>query len=64
MKPLFYDVPCVNHVSEKTGMLYMIFDCPFAAMSFAARNGLLVNRRQWDSGIFARTRIGDLRGVY
>jgi hypothetical protein len=76
---MFYDVPCVGNITEPTydpfgnrvggKMLYVIFDCPFDAMSFASRNrntyslgnNLQVNRREWSERAWFNARIVDRR---
>lgn len=66
---LFYDVPCTLEVSEKYGMKYALFSCPFEAMSFAAARGrayrqswpLQINRRPWDKNILMCSWIEDYR---
>ena len=77
---MFYDVPCVGNITDPTfsrlgnrvargKMLYVIFDCPFEAMSFARKErdnqglgvNLQVNRREWSDEAWFSSRIVDRR---
>lgn len=67
---MFYDVPITGCIDPpfpgaRPSMLYAIFDCPFEAMSFAAKNRYRgaydVNRRPWHPETFAKSRIVDYR---